>query len=88
MKLARTLSLAPGLVALAVFLTAMVGLTEVADATRPLHSPQHCEEGQPVFIKCVWDAEHMGNGEGLSFIKRSDGTIRFITHRRAHRLAY
>lgn len=37
---------------------------------------------------CVWDAKHMGNGEGKSFISTRTGKIKFITHRRAHRLLY
>jgi hypothetical protein len=36
--------------------------------------------------RCVWDAKHMGNGEGHSVLIRRDGTVVPITHRRAHRL--
>ena len=39
--------------------------------------------------RCIWDAIHMGNGEGDSFISREFGDdIRYISHRRAHRLLY
>jgi hypothetical protein len=36
---------------------------------------------------CVWDARHRGNGTGDSFILRRDGDVRYITHRRAHRIS-
>lgn len=42
-------------------------------------------------LPCVWDARHMGNGQGKSFIARrskgDDPRIFIIRHRRAHRLA-
>lgn len=42
--------------------------------------------------RCVWDARHMGNGEGHSLIIRKGGTdaVKYvrITHRKAHRLIY
>ena len=41
--------------------------------------------------RCVWDARHMGNGEGNSLLIRKggtdDATYTIITHKRAHRLA-
>lgn len=37
---------------------------------------------------CVWDARHMGNGYGRSFIARNSGTIVYIGHKRAHRLLF
>jgi hypothetical protein len=36
--------------------------------------------------KCFWDAKHMLPAEGRSYIRQADGDIKFITHRRAHRL--
>lgn len=40
--------------------------------------------------RCVWDARHMGNGEGSSLVIRDggeDGAVyRVVSHRRAHRL--
>lgn len=41
--------------------------------------------------RCVWDARHNGNGVGRSYVVvhggRDDAKIRFVSHRRAHRLA-
>lgn len=40
---------------------------------------------------CVWDAKHMGDGKGRSFIIGWSGVLagdyRYISHKRAHRLA-
>lgn len=36
---------------------------------------------------CVWDARHMGNGSGKSFIRKASGRVEYVGHRRAHRLA-
>jgi uncharacterized membrane-anchored protein len=42
--------------------------------------------------RCVWDARHMGNGEGRSVVIRKGGTdamtVTVVTHKRAHRLAW
>lgn len=35
---------------------------------------------------CVWDARHMGNGVGRSFVVRPSGRLVFVTHARAHYL--
>lgn len=39
---------------------------------------------------CVWDAKHMGNGNGKSFIAKNPRfgkeTFRYISHKKAHRL--
>ena len=40
--------------------------------------------------RCVWDAKHRGNGQGKSYILtryRGDFLVKYVTHRRAHRLA-
>lgn len=44
---------------------------------------------------CVWDARHMGNGLGDSFVaipvypfRGTDPVIRYVSHHRAHRLAF
>lgn len=37
--------------------------------------------------RCVWDAQHRGNGQGRSFIAHRDGSLTFVGHKRAHRLA-
>ena len=35
---------------------------------------------------CVWDARHLGNGHGRSFIATKRGKVIYIPHRAAHRL--
>lgn len=35
---------------------------------------------------CVWDAKHMGNGEGKSFKVSRKGNVTYITHKRARHL--
>lgn len=55
------------------------------------HSVPACEfEDGSGQAKCIWDARHMGNGEGNSLIIRNGGTdeaqYKVISHRRAHRL--
>lgn len=44
---------------------------------------------------CVWDARHLGNGLGDSFLaipvypfRGADPVIRYLSHRRAHRLLF
>lgn len=37
-------------------------------------------------VSCIWDAKHMGNGEGRSFKSGPNGGIKYISHARAHRL--
>lgn len=49
--------------------------------------PCKYDEAGPEFPRCVWDARHMGNGLGQSFINRPRiGDVLYISHRRAHRL--
>ena len=35
---------------------------------------------------CVWDARHMGNGSGRSFLATRDGRVIYLPHRAAHAL--
>lgn len=44
------------------------------------------QDAQPV-LPCVWDARHMGNGTGNSFVVRPL-SVRYVSHHRAHVLAY
>lgn len=37
-------------------------------------------------VNCVWDARHMGNGTGHSYLATRKGRIVYISHRRAHHL--
>lgn len=56
-----------------------------ADASGRYWSPCTSEDGPGEIkgVRCVWDAEHMGNGEGASFIRRHNGAIRYVSHKRA-----
>lgn len=44
------------------------------------------DEGESPILPCVYDARHLGNGQGTSFIIRRDGEVVHVTHKRAHRL--
>jgi hypothetical protein len=53
------------------------------------HRMAHCHSDDGSGPRpCVWDARHMGDGEGRSFVKRIGGRIDYVGHRRAHHLAY
>jgi hypothetical protein len=54
-----------------------------ADASGRNWKPCEQEDGPG---RCVWDAAHMGNGTGDSFIMRHNGTIRYVSHARAHKM--
>ena len=58
-------------------------LTAPAHAN-PDHTPACANEDSPG--RCVWDARHMGDGNGHSFIRRASGELVYVTHARAHRL--
>lgn len=68
-----------------------VALIELAtaDEGRDRTPPCKFEDGSGQ-VRCVWDARHMGNGQGQSLlIKRGgedDAEYIRISHRRAHRL--
>lgn len=44
------------------------------------------DEAGPEFPRCVWDAVHLGNGEGRSFRLNRHGEKKYISHQRAHEL--
>lgn len=50
---------------------------------------RHCPTDETV-IRCVWDARHMGDGNGRSYWSDGDdnGGAHFYSHKVAHRLAY
>ena len=50
------------------------------------HSADLCEYEDSV--QCVWDAKHMGNGYGRSFRVNRQGDIFYISHQKAHHLAF
>jgi hypothetical protein len=69
----------------------------LAATTDPVHMDYLFPRGLPwaptdsecYAYRCVWDAKHQGNGEGLSLILtrfHGDYVPKEITHRRAHRL--
>ena len=67
-----------------------VATADRADAAKPdPHRMAACaaEDGGPV-LPCVWDARHRGNGAGRSFVVRRDESVRYVTHRRAHKLTH
>ena len=70
--------------------TLFVAGTIVASAVQPADAHELQKDWDPCKQEdsrnCVWDARHMGNGEGRSFLVRKGGKRVFITHRRAHHL--
>lgn len=77
------------LAALLIALPGVLILESGTEAASTIHACKY-EDGSGQ-ARCVWDARHMGNGEGRSLIIRKGGTddmsVRVITHKRAHRLA-
>ena len=69
----------------ALFITAMVLTAPKANA-----APACIYEDGSSQARCVWDAKHMGNGEGRSVLIINGGTdnakIKYISHKKAHRL--
>ena len=79
MKSSRTTVVRQTLVAL----TISVALTAGPAAASPeseVKGPCKYEDS----VSCVWDARHMGNGQGRSFWTDAGGHIHFISHHRAH----
>lgn len=66
------------------------GVAAPADAIRPMPGATHQKVWQPCLyedsINCIWDAKHRGNGKGKSFKATKKGKIKYISHRKAHRL--
>lgn len=48
--------------------------------TVPASEPRACltEDEVPATGDCIWWADTMGNGEGLSFVAHSDGSVTYI----------
>lgn len=53
-----------------------------ATPDKPMAACQYEDSPGP----CVWDARHMGNGEGSSFVRRPAGHVKYVSHKRAHKL--
>lgn len=80
-------------IALGLGLALSATLTGSAEANDPQPRLARCkfEDGSGQRQTCVWDAEHMGNGTGRSYLSITprnggDDVIVRISHRRAHRL--
>lgn len=60
--------------------------------------PSHAGEARPLpayakpckyedsSVRCTWDAKHMGNGRGKSFVVLKGGRVKYVSHKRAHTL--
>lgn len=68
--------------ALTVTVAALALPTAPANAARAGLAPCEYEDSN----HCVWDARHMGNGHGRSFVVSRHGVVRYVSHARAHRL--
>lgn len=68
------------------FAVAAVTLASVALAPSATAAAPHTACEYEDSTNCVWDARHMGNGIGRSFIVHEDGSVTYVSHRRAHRL--
>jgi hypothetical protein len=78
--------------ALLAVMVVCIALAGTAVLTGPAASVQHrairpcpSDEGETRVKPCVWDARHMGNDLGSSFIVRRDGHVQHTTHVFAHR---
>lgn len=63
--------------------------SNMSGETKPLvvkvtNDPCPGDEYVPEHGPCVWDARHMGNGEGKSFWISKAGAFRHVRHVRAH----
>lgn len=59
-----------------------VALSPTAHASEPTMRPCKYEDSR----SCVWDARHMGNGQGRSFVALRNGSVVYVSHRVAHAL--
>lgn len=78
----RLATLATYALALAPAVVLSVAIAQPADAAGIV--PCEYEDSR----SCVWDARHMGNRSGRSFIAGPNGGVKYITHARAHRLLF
>lgn len=67
------------------------GATVASSTVRPVPACRYDDGSLPAGAwRCVWDARHMGNGYGDSFVafrqESGDPRIWYVSHRRAHRL--
>jgi hypothetical protein len=73
-------------------LTLSAGAAGAAPVTAPttvLVQLPACADGEATGDtgeRCVWDARHLGNGEGRSFRINRAGELKFLSHDRAHAL--
>ncbi len=66
--------------------------SSAAAEPHPGARPCNHEDGSGDPLPCVWDARHMGNGAGRSYVlyrnEPGDVRINYVTHRWAHRLVW
>ena len=72
---------------LAALLIAAPGVLILGTATEVAPNMSACQYEDSAG-PCVWDARHMGNGSGKSFIRKASGRVEYVGHRRAHRLSH
>lgn len=80
-----------GLVGLGIAASFMLGIAHAVPADASKGHPGLPKRDACVYedsVDCVWDARHMGNGEGKSFRVGPKGTVTYIPHGRAHRLVF
>lgn len=63
---------------------AVASMAVASPAEAGPHMPRPCKYEDS--NNCFWDARHMGNGRGKSFIVNRAGEVTYISHRRAHRM--
>ena len=76
-----------GVIALGALMIAATEKAEAAPAPRVEFMPCPNDEGDGN-SNCVWDAKHLGNGEGHSFFVNRQGVTTRIPHHIAHYLIF
>jgi hypothetical protein len=71
---------------LATLLAATIGAGTPSSAQAAEFRPCKYEDGSGQKGPCVWDARHMGNGSGRSYIVWSEDEYERVSHRLAHQL--
>jgi hypothetical protein len=77
-----------GAVALSLSLSPAGHASHVGPSLSQLPTCQGGEAPGDAGARCVWDAVHMGNGQGRSFRINRAGELKYLSHERAHTLAY
>lgn len=78
--------------AAAVVVVQLLAVAPAATAHKPAPDPvpvrawQPCPNDEAAGGPCVWDARHMGNGHGRSFVVTARDRVRYVSHATAHAL--